>query len=56
MTDCKKYIINGVVILSWYAGLDVYCVDGKEFCDLGSLAQRVGVDVETLKEEMWKQR
>lgn len=52
----KEYKINGKVIKSWYAGIDNYNVDDQVCYDLGTLARWVGVDVETLKDEMWRQR
>lgn len=57
----KEYKINGYVVKSWYAGLDNYCVlDGdKEIgvCwSIADVAAMVGVDAETVKNEMWRQR
>lgn len=52
----KSYTINGVIIDSWYEGLGVFCVNGNVCYSLDTLSKWVGVDVETLKDEMWKQR
>jgi len=58
MGECK---INGYVVKHWYAGIDNYSVfkDGAELVtcwELNTVARTVGVDVETLKAEMWRQR
>ena len=52
----KTYIINGIEVQSWYAGIDVYAVGDKVCYDLSTLSRWVGVDVATVKEEMWRQR
>lgn len=60
-----KCEINGYVVSHWYAGIDNYSVrrvgdEGGEplaVCwDYDTIARIVGVDVETLKAEMWRQR
>lgn len=53
--------INGYDVKCTYAGIDQYTVykGGKEIgtCwDLGTVARWTETEVETVKEEMWKQR
>lgn len=55
------YTINGYEVRYTYAGIDQYtvCKDGKEIgtCwSIGALAKMTETDVNTVKEEMWKQR
>lgn len=52
----KTYLINGIVVKSFYAGLDCFAVNDNVCYDLTTLAKWCGVSVEVLKEEMWKQR
>lgn len=53
--------INGYEVKCTYAGIDQYTVykDGKEIntCwSISSVARMTETDVDTVKEEMWKQR
>ena len=57
----NKYKINGYDVKVTYAGIDQYTVskDGREIgvCwDISAVAEWTETDVETVKEEMWKQR
>ena len=52
----KTYNINGTEVKSWYEGIDAFSVGGKVCHDLETLARWCEVDVETLKDEMWRQR
>lgn len=57
----NKYKINGYDVTYCYAGIDQYVVhkDGKEIAvtwSIADLAALTETDVETVKEEMWKQR
>lgn len=58
----KTYKINGFDVVSWYAGFDCYAVykdgekTGNNTCCLSDVARMTETDVETVKEEMWKQR
>lgn len=54
-------IINGYEVRCIYAGIDTFVVfkDGKEIAttwSISDVAKLCGVDAETVKEEMWKQR
>lgn len=56
----NNYTINGYLVRHCYAGIDQYTVfDGdKEIgtCwSISALAKMVGVDAETVNEEIWKQ-
>lgn len=48
----ETYIINGVEVKCWYAGVDCYAVGDKVCYDLETLSRWVGVDVEIIKENM----
>lgn len=57
----NKYKINGYDVTCCYAGIDQYtvCKDGREIAttwSIADVAKLTKTDVETVKEEMWKQR
>lgn len=57
----NNYKINGYNVILTYAGIDQYTVykDEKEIAttwSISDVAELTQTDVETVKEEMWKQR
>lgn len=53
----NTYLINGHTVTYFYAGIDNYCVDGKDVCwSISQLADLCGVSADTVKEELWNQR
>lgn len=57
----NNYKINGYDVKHTYAGIDQYTVykDGKEIAttwSISDVAELTQTNVETVKEEMWKQR
>jgi len=57
LTCSRLYIINGHKVLSWYAGIDNYCVDGETVVwTIRDVARLCGVTSDIVLDEFWKQR
>lgn len=50
------FTINNHNVSNFYAGLVVYVVDGKNYCDISQAAKVCGISNERFKELCWENR